>query len=77
MPDLKTYEYWRDLPLEVQKTAVPPELVLPHPRLKERAFVLVPLLDVAPDWCHPVSGESVREMHDALSEAARAEVVAL
>ena len=77
LPDLKTYEYWRDLPLKAQKTEVPPELILPHPRLSERAFVLVPLMDVAPEWCHPVSGKSLREMHDALSAAARAEVVAL
>lgn len=31
-----------------------PNLVLPHPRAHERAFVLRPLLDVAPDWLHPV-----------------------
>lgn len=31
-------------------------LVLPHPLLDQRAFVLVPLLDVAPHWCHPVLG---------------------
>ena len=77
LPDLKTYEFWRDLPFDVQQTAVPPELILPHPRLAERAFVLVPLLDVAKEWSHPVSGKSVREMHDALPKAARAEVVAL
>lgn len=33
-------------------------LVLPHPRLHERAFVLQPLCDVAPDWCHPTLGKS-------------------
>ena len=77
LPDVKTFEYWRDLPLEAQKTDIPPELILPHPRLSERAFVLVPLMDVAPEWCHPVSGQSVREMHDALSEAARDAVIAL
>ena len=33
-----------------------PALVLPHPRLAERAFVLAPLLEVAPDWRHPESG---------------------
>lgn len=77
LPDVKTFEYWRDLPLEAQKTDIPPELILPHPRLSERAFVLVPLMDVASEWCHPVSGQSVREMHDALSEAARDAVTAL
>jgi 2-amino-4-hydroxy-6-hydroxymethyldihydropteridine diphosphokinase len=33
-----------------------PDLVLPHPRLHERAFVLLPMADVAPDWRHPVTG---------------------
>ena len=33
-----------------------PALMLPHPRLAERAFVLAPLVEVAPEWRHPVSG---------------------
>ena len=33
------------------------QIVLPHPRLKERAFVLAPLLDLAPNWRHPVTGD--------------------
>lgn len=37
-------------------------LHLPHPRLSERPFILKPLCDIAPDWQHPVTGESAREM---------------
>lgn len=42
---------------------------LPHPRLQDRAFVLVPLRDVTPDWCHPVTGRSVSELIAALPPA--------
>ncbi len=39
-----------------------PELTIPHPRLEERAFVLIPLLEVAPDLRHPVSGEHIKDL---------------
>jgi len=39
-----------------------PLLVIPHPRLHERGFVLLPLMDIAPDLIHPVKERSVREM---------------
>jgi 2-amino-4-hydroxy-6-hydroxymethyldihydropteridine diphosphokinase len=35
-----------------------PDPILPHPRAHQRAFVLLPLLDVAPAWVHPVNGRS-------------------
>jgi 2-amino-4-hydroxy-6-hydroxymethyldihydropteridine diphosphokinase len=39
-----------------------PELTLPHPRLHERAFVLVPLADLIPDQIHPVLGKTIRQL---------------
>jgi len=35
---------------------------LPHPRLRERAFVVLPLAELVPDWRHPVTGEWVRDL---------------
>jgi len=44
----------------------PPELIVPHPRLAERRFVLAPLAEVAPEWRHPRLGLSARELLAAL-----------
>ncbi len=46
----------------------PESPLLPHPRLKDRAFVLLPLRDIAPDWRHPVSGLSIAELLESLPE---------
>lgn len=45
-------------------------LSLPHPRMTGRAFVLLPIADIAPDWCHPVTGRSVAELIEALGPLA-------
>ena len=42
-------------------------LILPHPRMHERRFVLDPALDVAPGWRHPVLGLTIRQMHARLA----------
>lgn len=39
-----------------------PSLIVPHPRMHERAFVLLPLQDVAPEWVHPVTKQNLEEM---------------
>jgi 2-amino-4-hydroxy-6-hydroxymethyldihydropteridine diphosphokinase len=41
--------------------------ILPHPRMAERAFVLLPLREIAPDWRHPGSGEPLSALIEALS----------
>ncbi|NEQ53139.1 MAG: 2-amino-4-hydroxy-6-hydroxymethyldihydropteridine diphosphokinase, partial [Leptolyngbya sp. SIO3F4] len=39
-----------------------PNLILPHPRMHERAFVLVPLNEIAPEWQHPVCQHTVKQL---------------
>ena len=59
----------------VKLAKAPSELILPHPRMQDRAFVMVPLCDVAPLWVHPVTGLTAREICAALPAHDRAEVV--
>ncbi len=76
----RTTERWADRTLDLDLISVGDVVVdetasdgltLPHPRISDRAFVLLPLKDVAPLWTHPVSGRSVQALIDDLSAQAR------
>jgi len=54
--------FYADLVMET------PDLVIPHSRLTERAFVLVPLAEIAPELKHPVSGKTIRELMNGLAD---------
>ena len=48
-----------------------PDPIVPHPRMQHRAFVLLPLREVAPSWVHPELGMDVDRLLRALPEASR------
>ena len=73
-PNIEVFTSWYKMPLENQILKKPDELLLPHPRIQDRAFVLKPLLEFAAGWTHPVLNMTVREMFDSLTELERASV---
>jgi 2-amino-4-hydroxy-6-hydroxymethyldihydropteridine diphosphokinase len=50
-----------DVLLDAQYRVVTPELEVPHPRMMERAFVLLPLAELDPELVHPVTGERIAD----------------
>jgi 2-amino-4-hydroxy-6-hydroxymethyldihydropteridine diphosphokinase len=62
LPDLAVFQFWRQLSLSEQVSQAPDQLILPHPRIQDRAFVLVPLCDIAPNWMHPVLQQTASEL---------------
>lgn len=69
LPDPATYLAWQQMPAQVQARSVPDQLILPHPRLQDRAFVLVPMADIAPNWRHPVLHQTTAQLCAALPRA--------
>ncbi len=63
-----------DILLMGNQTSDTDELVVPHPRMHERAFVLVPLTEIAPNYLMPHSNQTVKDLKCALSEQEKADV---
>ena len=74
LPDRAVQARWRDLPPDRQAREAPDGLILPHPRLQDRPFVLIPLAEIAPGWRHPVTGVTAAGMAAALDPAQKAAV---
>lgn len=66
LPDAATLRHWMDLSPDRQRILAPDRLVLPHPRMGDRGFVLAPLAEIAPGWRHPLTAEPVSRMLAAL-----------
>ncbi len=68
MGRIRLQKGYSDRPMDLDILAVGNEIIqteilqVPHPRINDRAFVLVPLLEVWPDWIHPQLGMSIERM---------------
>ncbi len=77
LPEKYTVQKWIDLSIDAQMKLTPDDLLLPHPRMQDRAFVLVPFLEIAPSWRHPILQKTVAEMYHALPLDQRDAVIKL
>ena len=64
LPNLRIFNKWLKMPLKQQMQNQPNQLILPHPRIQDRLFVLKPLSEIDPDWMHPVLNKKPFELID-------------
>ncbi len=58
-------EYWHEAAINLTSR----DMIIPHPRLHERLFVLKPLMDICPDWKHPVFGKVAGDYIELLEKS--------
>ena len=64
LPNLRIFNKWLKMPLQHQMQNQPNQLILPHPRIQDRLFVLKPLSEIDPNWIHPVLNKKPYELID-------------
>ena len=62
LPNKFEFNKWLKMPLHKQIKIQADELILPHPRIQDRLFVLKPLDEVDPNWTHPVLNKTSLEL---------------
>ena len=68
LPSISEFCYWANLKVKEQVMRTPKQLVVPHPRMQDRGFVLKPLMSIFSNWQHPVFEKTVAQMLDSLPE---------
>lgn len=63
--DIDVLAYGDDI-IEANHNTNVSDVIIPHPRMHSRAFVVLPLADIAPDWHHPVTGTHIQELVEKL-----------
>ena len=57
-----------DILLYDEQVIETPDLTIPHPKMTERAFVLIPLAEIAPEEVHPSGGKTIKELSEGVRE---------
>ena len=73
-PNQEVVKEWMGLSKDKQMESWPTEMILPHPRLQDRAFVLIPMGDIDPKWKHPILKNTVSEMLNDIDPKLLAEI---
>ena len=77
LPNLRIFNKWFKMPLQHQIQNQPNQLILPHPKCHLRNFVLYPILEIDPNWSHPILKKNARFLINNLSQKSRIEITRL